>query len=244
MAEHFYEPNVCICILDTMKVGQTGVYPQPSCFGDSYFQEPKYLAHGTIKNENEPCFKLVSFENLVKHGLFQFLPKLEAWKADVHMWDKLSSLRRSFFKEPRSISLQELVKAKEIATLFGEDLILPVTVALLSLIRRQKQDWDHFREMLKWTDLVIPEGPLVSRKFLFDQDTQHGAKELPDVWQFTKVLEDICGHVYPTEHEEELQKLLARELEEQSGKSEQPRLSEQSDDEEDAFENGVNSLSC
>lgn len=251
MAEQLYEPNVCICVLDTQKVRDTTIYPAPGMLGganyhgeDSRIHETTYLANGTIKNEREPCFKLVSFENLVEYGLFRFLPELEDWDDEVTAWQKLTCLRRSLFQKPRQITLLELVKTREIATCFGEGLVLPVMVALLSLVGRQRKAWDSFREMIEWTDLVIPEGSLVSRKFMFGRNSQHDAEELPEVWQFTKVLGDICGYAYPTEHEDEFQKLLERELEEQSEKSELSDPSEHSDDEEDALEEGVNSLSC
>ncbi|KAK2760028.1 hypothetical protein FQN54_002764 [Arachnomyces sp. PD_36] len=250
MAERLYEPNVCVCILDTRKVRKTTIYPASGMLDgysyhddDSKVHETTYLANGTIKNEIEPCFKLVSFENLIEYGLFRFLPQLEDWEDNVTAWQKLNFLRRSLFQNPRQITLSELVQTREIATCFGETLVVPVMVALLSLVGRQKKAWDSFREMLEWTDLVIPDGPLVSRRFMFDQESKHDADELPDIWQFTKVMGDICGYAYPTEYEEAFQELLAQELEEQSVKSEQSDASEQSEDDEGVFEEGVNSLS-
>jgi hypothetical protein len=251
MAGHLYEPNVCVCVLDTHKLKSTTIYPAPGLVGgatyhgeDSRIHETTYLANGTVRNESEPCFKLVSFENLVEYGLFRFLPELDEWEDEITSWQKLNCLRRTLFLKPRQITLSELVKTREIATCFGGGLILPVMVALLSLLGRQRKAWDSFREVLEWTDLAIPEGSLVSRKFMFGQNSKHDAEELPDVWQFTMVLGAICGYAYPTEHEEEFQEFLSRELEEQSEKSEQSDPSEQTDEDEDAFEEGINSLSC
>lgn len=116
-------------------------------------------------------------------------------------------------------------------------------VALLSLTKRQRKNWDSFREMLEWTDLVIPEVPLVSRKLMFAHSGKYDAYDFPDVWQLTKGLRDICAYEYPAEREEDFQELLEQELEEKSGKSEQSGQLEQSDNEEEVLGDGVNSLS-
>lgn len=255
MSERLHEPNVCVCVLDTRKVKRTPIYPatgMPRGFDafhgseNSQIHETTYLADGIIRNESEPCFKLISFENLIEYGLFQFLPQLEVWEDGDRAWKKLSFLRSSLFQNPRQITLLELVKAREIATSFGEDFVLPVMVALLSLTGRQRKAWDSFREVLEWSDLVIPEGRLISRRFMFDRNANNDASDLPEIWQFTKVLGDICGYAHPTEYEEESQELLEQVLEEQSVRSEQsdPTEEEQTDKEEDVFEDGVNSLSC
>ena len=247
MAERLYEPNVRICVLDTqiMKKSDSypAVYPRSALHVFSDYMEwesrqkpaTMYLASAEIRNENEPCFKMVSYETLVEHGLFHFLPELETDEENWTARNKLSELRRAFSREPRQITLPDIIQSKKIASCFGDTLILPVMVALLSIRERNRKGWGAFRELVEWTDLVIPEGRLVSEMFMFSGGVSDlDAQSLPDVWQFTKVLGDLYGYTYPSEDDDNY-------LERQFGI--QAEASDDDDDDKSTVE-GVESLSC
>lgn len=110
-----------ISVVDTRKFANTGIYYVPNLHSAgltndvSYADE--YMVHGVIHGGPESGYRSVLWADLVAKGIDMVAPEYGV--------DGLS-------QTPESLTILTVKLAKQVASLFGSDLIVPVTAALLT----------------------------------------------------------------------------------------------------------------
>ncbi len=141
------EQEITICVLDTKRTQLRSsifpvsvllcVYDIPSGRPDYYRAE--YLAHSIVEVSRE-SLSIISFEALIAGGLFELLPELNDEEGREFLAKRVNQLRCAYFAQSCIVWPRELQIAKELASGFGTDWILPMSLAFLSLRRRDKND--------------------------------------------------------------------------------------------------------
>ncbi len=137
--------NVCIYVLDSRKSVNNSIYPATSLLQVYEVKSEKklrheyyateYLLHGALENANS--FSVVALEILERQGLYQQFPELNEERRSEDLYLRVLYLRRLFFGRTWTVTDEEVKALRKMAECFSDDeLVVPVTAALLSLRRR------------------------------------------------------------------------------------------------------------
>lgn len=145
------DQNISICVLDIQRAPvQLSVYPVPTLLcvygipsrGRDFHAE--YLAH-SIVGVSGRSISVISFKALIFGGLFELLPELDDKSGSVFLAKRVTQLRIAYFTHTCKVSPRELLVVKRLAAGFGNDWILPMSLAFLSLRLRERKDEGFLR---------------------------------------------------------------------------------------------------
>ena len=103
----------------------------------SEFVHGEYLIHGKLDNE-KGIWKAVNIDQLIEAGLWQVFPALRDKEKQSLLLQRVHQLRFAYFNEDRlwQLTPEVMVKIKSLATCFGETLEGVMTIAFVSVRKR------------------------------------------------------------------------------------------------------------
>ena len=193
--DHRREFNASICVFNTRIVSHE-IYPartllrlyripsQGKLRHDYY--DGEYLVHGALEQKEE-CFDVVTLDLLIENGLYKYFREFDDPTHVSKLYYRVVDLRRAFFFQPEPINDRQLDAMKRLAMSFSSNWHFTMTVAFLSLLRREYRDDANFRIIMDELDKY--NHPICHR--VSSNDLRSFSQGLEEVSQFIEMFQAI-----------------------------------------------------